>query len=75
LGKQTENQRCNRVNTKLYKKASEENLRAQIHRVVYKVHSRRGVYGWNPYQASPAYIETSWRKNHQKITITIKPGQ
>jgi hypothetical protein len=37
-----------------------KDLGTQIHRVVYKVHSRRGIYGWNPHQASPANVETSW---------------
>lgn len=34
-------------------------LKPQIHRLFNKVHSRRSIYAWNPYQASPTYIKAS----------------
>jgi hypothetical protein len=45
--------------------------------VIYKVHSRRGVYGWNPYQASPAIYRNqlagkSSENNNNNKTRTMK---
>lgn len=50
-------------------------LSSKVYRMIDQVHSRRGIHGWNPHQASPADIKSSCQTKSQVNPNEIKYEQ